>query len=1797
MTGFTRGGQGSRGWSSFSRWLARQAATPRSKKRRGKRHPLAARTSLFQILEPRTVLSAVSWVGPATGGNWDVAANWTGGAVPGSGDNVTIDTGATAATITIQSGDSESVGSLTTTANDTLSITGGSLTVNAGTSALSGPLDMTGGSLEATGTGASLTANGATTVSNASLYAENGGSLSFPKLTSTISNGTFEANGTRSLLDVSALTTVTQQAGWTVNATGGGEVNLSGLASLTSTQGITIHDTGGSTILDANLTSLSGVIGTALINVTLDGTDQHVADSWTTFTGGYLEVDGNPSDLGYNLPKLSDVDQSGVHVEGGGQLTLPNLTSFVSNDSALASNGAFEANGTNTATGQPSVLDVSALTKVTQQGYWSVNAINGGEVNLSKLASLTSTQGITITDTGGSTLLDGNLTSLSGVIGTALINATLDGTDQHVADSWTKFTGGYLEVDGNPSDLGYNLSKLTDVDQSGVHVEGGGQLTLPNLASFVSNDSALAFSGAFEANGTNTETGQPSVLDVSALTKVTQQGFWSVNAINGGEVKLSGLASLTSTQGIAITDTGGSTLLDSKLATLSGVGITLDGTDPHVVDAWTIFTGGTLTVTSGSLTFPKLTDFASSSPVGGTALDFPVLTTGSLTLADGTSATIQGTLVALPASGAIGATVNAPASRGLGITLDSSRTFSGGTTVNVGAGTTLALAGGTYLGGATFNVAQGAAADLTGGQTTTYGGTLTATGAGTVVISGGIFYPAKGGGATLNFTGGMFQWTGGAMELSVGDVTNRGTINLSGANETQIFADGTLDNYGSIIQTGSGDFGLHSDNVTPTTLKIEPGAQYLMESDAGIDNQGLGDNVIDNLGTIKKTAGSETSTLYIPSPGYLSNTGTIEADSGTLDLEPNSFAQIDGKGNLTGGTWKALNGAILDFPSGTSITTNAATIALDGSGATMTALTGLAANSGSLTLTGASLSTPGDFTNSGSLTVFGGLGVGGNFTQTAAGTLDEQIGGAPASGLFGQIAATGTATLAGNFNVSLVNSFTPVDGQDYPVLTYASATGSFAATTGLPSGMTANQTATEFDLDMPAAATPTADLAVAAVTAPTTASDGQSITVNWQVQDLGTTAAAGNWTDSVYLSTTPAITSNSALLGSVEHTGGLAANGSYSGSLTEALGALPPGNYYVLVEADSHDQVPDADRGNNTLAATTGQLAVSVPGLTLGTPATGAFTAADQDQYYQVTVPAGGSLVVALTSSATSGGTALYVSQGTEPTPYGYQFAAVADQPNQTLSVPNAAGGTYYILVHSVSGAAATAGYTLTTSQTSALGVSAISSYSGGNAGNATIEIDGANFTTATTASLSLGGATINASAVDFVSASQLFATFNLAGATAGSYALKVQQGVQSATAPTPFQVVAASPASLNVVLITPQLVRSGRTGTIVVTYTNETANDLVAPLLTVASTNPKVLFSTPDDPNNYVASAEILAVAPSGPAGILRPGQSGQLTLTLLSEDTVNGDSLPVEVSQIETGQTIDWASQQAALRPPSISAAGWNVVYGNLTAALGTTSDAYNAALAQAASYLSGLGDTTSEVSDVSRLWSFLVAQANASFPTPTLTSAVDASLPTPGGLSLAIDRTFVSSIAGRYQQGMFGMGWSTSWQSSLSVDGAGNVTIDSGGAVSFFVAQPNGDYLDTAGEAGTLTSSGGVFTFTATFGTQYVFLAGGLLNYVQDTNGNRITLGYNSGNQLATLTYSNPADTSQPSEQLTLSYNTQGFVSQVADGTGNVWTYLYDTSAHLLSVTAPGNLTTSYSYDTGSNAQTANALLSIA
>jgi hypothetical protein len=95
----------------------------------------------------------------------------------------------------------------------------------------------------------------------------------------------------------------------------------------------------------------------------------------------------------------------------------------------------------------------------------------------------------------------------------------------------------------------------------------------------------------------------------------------------------------------------------------------------------------------------------------------------------------------------------------------------------------------------------------------------------------------------------------------------------------------------------------------------------------------------------------------------------------------------------------------------------------------------------------------GSLSNSGTITLGAGAGVtsAGTFTQAKSGTLTVQLGGAPASGLYGSLSAAGSATLGGTLQAKLVNGYTPSIGDGFVVVHYASATGNFSAFK-LPSG-------------------------------------------------------------------------------------------------------------------------------------------------------------------------------------------------------------------------------------------------------------------------------------------------------------------------------------------------------------------------------------------------------------------------------------------------------------------------------------------------------------------------------------------------------------------------------------------------------------------------------------------------------------------------------------------------------------------------------------------------------------------------
>ncbi|NEQ67422.1 MAG: hypothetical protein F6K21_18315 [Symploca sp. SIO2D2] len=151
--------------------------------------------------------------------------------------------------------------------------------------------------------------------------------------------------------------------------------------------------------------------------------------------------------------------------------------------------------------------------------------------------------------------------------------------------------------------------------------------------------------------------------------------------------------------------------------------------------------------------------------------------------------------------------------------------------------------------------------------------------------------------------------------------------------------------------------------------------------------------------------------------GSFENGGTLTArQGGNIDIN-GSFTQTTGSTTLQDGT--------LDITGVSNLQGGA----IVGSGIINT-----------LELTNDSLINPGNGV--------GTLDLNGDYTQTGNGLLNIELGGDTA-GEFDQLLISGTASLAGTLNVSLVNNYTPEIGDSFEVLNFSDRIGDFT-TINLP---------------------------------------------------------------------------------------------------------------------------------------------------------------------------------------------------------------------------------------------------------------------------------------------------------------------------------------------------------------------------------------------------------------------------------------------------------------------------------------------------------------------------------------------------------------------------------------------------------------------------------------------------------------------------------------------------------------------------------------------------------------------------
>ncbi len=235
-------------------------------------------------------------------------------------------------------------------------------------------------------------------------------------------------------------------------------INLSGSPTVTiSTNGETVNS-----IMTTDPLVISGGGLTVAANSTISG--------GLSMTGGSLTANGPEVTL--TVTGTTTVTGASLSAEGGATLSMPNLTSYQGSGFV-----ALEA------TGAQSELDLPNLTSVSDTSYSdAIQALDGGTVKLSSLASMTANEDLEAQG-NGSVLNIPELTSFSVGSGFIAGGASLLAEAGAVIDSdnLTTLKGVTLTLSDTAS---ISLGQISNIDGSSVFAESGASVSLPKVTSY-----------------------------------------------------------------------------------------------------------------------------------------------------------------------------------------------------------------------------------------------------------------------------------------------------------------------------------------------------------------------------------------------------------------------------------------------------------------------------------------------------------------------------------------------------------------------------------------------------------------------------------------------------------------------------------------------------------------------------------------------------------------------------------------------------------------------------------------------------------------------------------------------------------------------------------------------------------------------------------------------------------------------------------------------------------------------------------------------------------------------------------------------------------------------------------------------------------------------------------------------------------------------------------------------------------------------------------------------------------------
>jgi hypothetical protein len=1020
-------------WLALFRKLHPPLPSPRSRRQRRRAKKIPAARPRLETLEERSVPSTVTWVGGSGTGSqqtdWNFAANWSTGRLPGSGDDVVINSSTN--TTVNHAYNNVTVRSLTLGSADTLNWSFGTLTVSGTSPNVNGTVNLSGGTWTGPGnmtlgglltwTGGTLGGTG-TTTANAGI-ALNGSNTSETLDGRTLVNAnaqTITWSGTSNNLYIQDGAVLSNPASSTFNVTADnsvyGPVGVSGTFRNAGT--FTKSGTTGTT--EFNYGVLFNNSGTVNVNggtLKLDAGGTDSAGSFAVTSGATLDFNGGTTLLGSSIG-TSTVAQPGNVVFSGNEVTDVTGTYNVSG-STTVSGGTAKFAGPLVSLG-PTVTLSGGTANVTRNVSVANLNVTGG--TLTGPSTVTVTGALTWNNNGqmtgsGTTTVNATATLSLGGAGTA---QTLDGRtlNNYGTATWQPNSGALNIQDGATFN---NKAGATFNDYPNGTVHGSGA------------------TGSFNNAGTFTKQPTPAAggtTDFSSGVLFNNAG--TVN-VASGVLELDGGGN----------DTGGS------FTVAAGTTLNFNGGITHLASAIGTSTAaqpGTVHFSGGSTEVVGTYNVATTTIDSGATVKFfvnvslPTVNLGNGTLAGNTAVTITKQLTwnnngVMNGTGST--TVNAGATLSLGgdgtaQTLDA-RTFtnSGTATWQVGSGALNIQDGAVFNNRATFNdntdstvAGSGVTGAFNNSGTFTKSGTTGTTdfsgalfnNTGTVNVNGGTLQLDVGGsdrggsfavasGSTLDFNGGL---TTLASAIGTASVAQPGTV---------VFSGGTTDLTGvynvATTTIGGGATANFDRNVSLATVNLYNGTltgpaavavtKQLTWGDFGVMN-GTGSTTV-NAGAALSLGGDFTPQTLDARTFTNSGAATWQVGSGAFDIEDG--AVFNNKGTFT------------DKAEGL----------VQGSGAT-----GVFNNSGTFTRTLTSgvtefYSTGVQFNNTGTVNVAsgilkmdgGGNDTAGSFAVASGATLDfnggtthlgSNIGTSTVAQPGNVVFSAGTTDVAGTYNVS-----------------------------------------------------------------------------------------------------------------------------------------------------------------------------------------------------------------------------------------------------------------------------------------------------------------------------------------------------------------------------------------------------------------------------------------------------------------------------------------------------------------------------------------------------------------------------------------------------------------------------------------------------------------------------------------------------------------------------------------------------------------------------------------------------------